>query len=134
MPDLSPDPFERSQVQDLAALEVDAVDPPVFITIAILQVEDMLVGVGPAVGPDATIGVIGNRLCILRRVCRAHPDVQDAIFGGQKAQAGAIWAESGADSVRIAKEGISGNQLGLPFCRASKGEHDEKYDQNYDSF
>lgn len=95
----------------------------------------MLVGVGPSVASYSPVSIIGDRLSILGRVCRSYPDVEDSVIRSQEAQARAVRTYSGADFIRVAKEGIPGYQAAILFCNTSKGQDDEKYDENaYSSY
>ena len=82
--ELGPHSLKRREIQDLAAAEIDPVNSPVLVTVLVLQVEDMIAGVGPEIAAYAAIGVIGNRFGLLRRICRPHPDVENAVLGARK--------------------------------------------------
>ena len=110
---LSLDTLKRREVQGHAAAEIDHVNPPVLVSIVILQVEDMLIGVSPGVASNAAIGVIGHRLCSLRRICRSHPYIEHSLFRCEKAEIRAVGADSGGNPIRIAEEHITGNKCAI---------------------
>jgi hypothetical protein len=60
-PDLRAHALKRREVLGLITAEIDAVNTPVLVTTAILQVEDMLVGVSPGVASNAAMGALKFR-------------------------------------------------------------------------
>src|SRR5262249_16414608 len=73
------------EVVGLLLAEVDAVDVEVLVAVLVLDVEDVLAGVGPEVGADATLLVVGDGFGVVGAVDGADPDVEDALDGGEVA-------------------------------------------------
>ena len=107
---LGPHPFDRGQVPDLAGVEVDSVDMPVLVAVAVLQVDDPGAGVGPGVHADTPAGVPGDGAGFGRSLRRSRPDVEHAVDRGKPAQPGAVRADLRRRLVRVAEENLPRNQ------------------------
>ncbi len=105
------DAVDRGQVPGLAALQVDGVGAPVLVAADVLQVDDVPVGEGPEVAPDAAVGVVGHRPGRARIVGRTDPDVEHAVDRRQVADPGAVRAAAHGGLVGVAEQGLAGDQL-----------------------
>jgi hypothetical protein len=80
---------ERGEVPGPAALQVDGVQVPVLVAATVLHVQQVAVVVRPAVVADAAIGVVGDRLGVVRADL-ADPDIEHAVHRCQPGDAGAV--------------------------------------------
>ncbi len=100
----------RREQPGLAAGEVERVEPPVLVTSRVLQVDQVAVVMAEQVVADAAVPVVGDRHRRLAAVGRPHPDVQDAVLGGDEAEPGAVGGQRRRHPVGVAEQHRAGDQ------------------------
>jgi len=79
------DLIERRQVPVLFRIDMDRVDLPVLVSSEVLQIDDVLVRVGPEIAANAAQLVGGDRDRLGRVVGRRCPNVHHAVARRQEA-------------------------------------------------
>ena len=108
--DLGVDVVQRGQVKDGVGFQMDGVKTPVFIAAGVLQVDEVGVGVGPAVKADAAAGIAGDRAGGGRVVSRGDPNIQHAVQGGEPAEVRAVRADLDGGFVGVTEKELTGDK------------------------
>ena len=103
-------PVDGGQVPYFPRLEVDGVDMPVLVAVAVLEVDDPGAGVGPGVHADAPAGVPRDGTGLGRFLRRSRPDVEHAVDRGQVPEPGAVRTDLRRCLVRVAEKNLPRNQ------------------------
>ena len=104
--------LKRGQVDGPPSVQVHAIDPPILLTCLVLEVQDVLIGIGPAVEVDAAEGIVRDRLGLRGIIGRTHPYVHDVVYGGKVTNFGSIRAETDRGFVRVAEQGFAWDDWG----------------------
>ena len=96
-----------------AGLEIDDVEVEVLVAALVLEIQDVLVVVGPEVLGDAPPGVGGDRLGILRAAGGGDPEVEHAIDGRRPGKVLAVGAELDGGVVGVTEEHVARDQVRL---------------------
>src|SRR5208283_1399893 len=119
--------FVRSEVARLFGGKGGLIDAPVFVTILILRVEDVLRVVLPEEIADAALAVIGNDT-VVGFAEGSNPDVEHTLIGGEVGKHGTVGRDFGRSALRVAEEDVSRNQRrgGLGKSRGTQTEAEDK--------
>ncbi len=71
--------LKRSQVFGLSGVQIYAVEMPVLVPIFVLNVQNMVVGISPAVGTNTAFGVVCDRLRCREVGGGTDPNVEYAV-------------------------------------------------------
>src|SRR3712207_6722892 len=104
------DLLEGCEIPRLLRPRIGGVDAPVLVPADILQVDDVLVVLGPEVDADAALAVHCDRPIILashRGIHWPDPYVQDAVHRGEVGEPFAVRGEAWLGLLRVAEEYLS---------------------------
>ena len=97
----------KGEVFGFLGFDVCRIDMPVFDSVLVLRVEDVLPVESPSVIAYPLIGVIGHRPCTGRILNGAGPNVEDSVHRCQKTEPVAVRADAGLGPLRIAEQDVT---------------------------
>src|SRR5215510_707759 len=102
----------RSQVPRLLSREIDLIDVPLLVAVAILEVENVRSVALPSEQPDPSSRILADHLAFVidSGVERPHPEPDQAIRRSQIRESGPIWREPRLHLVDGSEQVCSGNQ------------------------
>jgi hypothetical protein len=82
---------------------------PVFVTVGILQVNDMIVREGPKISANASLGVVRYRFGRFEVADGRNPDVQHPVDRRQKAKPRSVRADARCGAVWVSEKDLARN-------------------------
>ncbi len=120
---LYPGIFVRCQFTSLARRQFDSEEMEVLVAAGVLQIEEVVIVVGPIILADATFG-IARDLAGIVLVAGTHPNLEDVlIIGGQVGKVLTIGGDLCAGPFGVAEEDITGNEGRLLVVRQADCGH-----------
>jgi hypothetical protein len=103
---------ERREVARLLRFGVHGVDAPVFVSVGVLQIKEMLPVLRPKMDVYPSLPVVGDRLEIIFSDA-PDPYVEDSVHGGDVREAFPVGGEARLCFVRVPEENLAGYDPGF---------------------
>ena len=100
----------RRQIARVGAADADAPEIEVLVAVPVLAEQHVRIGAREPVLEDGSVGLAGKRAALCQVVSRRHPDVHDAIDGGDPGEPAPVGRKPGIEGIGILEEGFTRNE------------------------